>query len=187
MKDAFTRKTKNEEFRLERFTFLRKAQAVEESKKKREILAATRIQALYRGYYSRPNIHRNKRRKKIIIMNSYQMKAFLCTLTKKLKFKHIPGLTLKMKATGSRQKIRIENAASYIIQRFFKMIVARKKAREIMTTEKSCRSRRATYVLTKFLVAYVSAIKFGHVLKKKKRTACILIQTRMRIFLARRL
>ena len=71
MKDAFTRKKKNEEFRLERFTFLRKAQAVEESKKKREILAATKIQALYRGYHSRPNIHRNKRRKRINKMSYF--------------------------------------------------------------------------------------------------------------------
>jgi hypothetical protein len=83
-----------------------------------------------------------------------------------LNFAPIFGLTLEKSSKTSKRKKKIENAAAYRIQRFFAMILSRKKARRFMEDFKYHRKDNAAKTITRFvrygLLSSIGSILFNN-------------------------
>lgn len=176
---------KMNELRQDRETFyyrmLRERQDVNALKNR----AATRIQAAFRGFRSRPRNHAyHPQRKRIPNYSQNDMQDELCTLASLLHLPPIPGLNLEARTKASKRKLRIENAGAFRIQRFFKMILCKKMALVVVRNkvfEKRNNSARTItkavrFVITKKFVKRVDLIK-------RERSA-IKIQAYVRRFLS---
>lgn len=187
MKNSETIKQRDKLLKLEREEFMRKTAYDRMMKLKAERLGATKLQSLFRGYASRPKIASNRRRPKgPRVLSPEELRNFICDLTSKLNLSHIQGLTLKMKTKNSRQRYRIENAAAFRIQKFFKMLVARRKAKIYMAKVERKKHFAALSVLRRVLRHFAQIIRKRKDLEAFKRACCIKIQSSIRIFEARR-
>lgn len=178
---------RNKMFNLERKEFARKMLDDRNIKYNLERSATTKIQAVFRGYRSRPKIPGYDRRpKEPDILSSEDLRIFLCELTTRLKLSHIQGLTLKIKKKSSRQRNRINNAAAFRIQKFFKMLTERRKA--MLYMDKYLRKKRgsAMYILKRVLIKFSLMVKKQKQYETFKCACCIKIQCRMRKFIAQR-
>jgi hypothetical protein len=148
--------------------------------------AAVKIQSLFRGYRKRHGIASYVRhRKRIVIMSQNAMQDELCKMALFLSLTPISGLSLEARSKTSRRKNRIENAAAFRLQRFFRMLFARSMARKrllvrrVEIVEKSAKTitRAIRYIKTKNFVKQCDVIK--------KNRSALKMQMRFRIFAAR--
>lgn len=187
LKNNETKKNRNKLLKLEREEYMKKTAFDRTAKKRKENMGAMKMQSLYRGYRSRPKIPGNRRKAKgPIILTQEELHAFLCDLTSKLNFSYIKGLTLKIKSKSSRQQQKIENAASFRIQKFFKMLVAKKKAKLYMAKQKVEKVPEATKIVNRAMAKFSSKITERKKIEMRRNKCCIKIQTRIRMFHARR-
>jgi hypothetical protein len=148
--------------------------------------SATVIQATFRGFCARPRNHSYIPQKKNIIVHSqHDMHDELCNLAAMLNLKPIPGLSLEARSKASKRRLRIENAAAYRVQRFFRMIgnrklalvVIRAKIKENQNNSARIITRAVRFVITKKFVTTVEIIK-------RERSA-VIIQSYVRMFQGR--
>lgn len=112
--------------------------------------ACTKIQAAFRGYRARPKNYSyipKKKRNKILTQN--ELHDEFCLMAGKLELKPIPGMSLESRVKASRRKLRIENAASFRITRFFRMLRQRKMALLVVKTRKVEMVNRSARVITR--------------------------------------
>jgi hypothetical protein len=186
MRNAETIKERNILLKIERDEFMGKTMKDRLIKKKREAIAATNIQASFRGYCSRPRILYRRRPKGPTILTVEEYRALLCELTSKLNLSHIPGLTLKMKTKSSRQKQRVENAAAFGIQTFFKMLVEKRRAKKFIFKKQRQKYFASLHVLRRIIRKFIDMCRISKIIRRKRDLVSIKIQARIRMFLARR-
>lgn len=187
MRNLETKKQRNKLLKIERVEFMRRIRADRVAKFKRETIGATKMQALFRGYLSRPKTITSRRKPKgPEVLSLEQWRSLLCDLTSKLNLAHIQGLTLKMKTKSSRQRNRIDTAAAFRIQKFFRMLVERSSARDCMTKMRMTKEVRAINVLRIIFMNFLSKLRSTKQINKIKSACSIKIQSSIRIFLAKR-
>jgi hypothetical protein len=151
--------------------------------------AVTRIQAIYRGWKCRHKKGKGnsyiRRRKRKRIHSQNDMQDELCSLASQLGLPPIEGLSLEARSKSSRRKDKIMNAASFIITRFFCMIVNRKLALIRVEQRKMEIRDKAARIITK-AVRYVKVKNFVKRCESYKReNMAVKIQCRARMFQAR--
>lgn len=142
-------KVLGEDLKLEKNQYyenLRIKQAEVESVKN---YCATKIQALFRGYLCRPKSTYKQIRKSALKFSVSELHDELCNYASALNLKPITGLSLESHHKTSRRRRKIEAAAAFRIQRFFSMIVARKKCCDILNRMRSDQFIRASRAIIK--------------------------------------
>ena len=178
---------RNRALQMERKEYLRKTHADRVEKEYREKVAATRIQALFRGYRARPKDPTRRRRPRgPLVMRQQELREFLTDLQTQLGFKAIKGLTLTGKERNSKRLNVLRNAAAYVVQRFFQMITARKHARERMQCVRKVKVLHARWTVYRCVKLSMNVFVEFKQLKQKRYAAAVTIQSQMRAFLARR-
>ena len=187
MRNLETKKQRNKLLKIERAEFMRRIRGDRIAKFKLETIGATKMQALFRGYLSRPKVIVNRRQPKgPEILTLEQLRSLLCDLTSKLNLGHIQGLTLKMKTKSSRQRNRIDSAAAFRIQKFFRMLVERSAARLCMSKMRMRKEEKAIKILRLVFMNFLSRLRSAKRINKIKSACSIKIQSSIRIFLAKR-
>lgn len=140
----------NVELRKEREDFMLKLFTDKKERDNKLFNAAVKIQKIFRGYRSRPRkygyIPRRKRKK---VLSQNELHDALCEMAGKLDLKPIPGLNLESRVKASKRKQKIENAAAFIIQRFFRMIFQRGLAMIVVKTRKVEQINKAACIITR--------------------------------------
>ncbi len=147
--------------------------------------SAVKIQSLFRGYRKRPGMCDYSRQKKIIaVMSQNEIQDELCRMAAGLHLNPIAGLSLEARSKTSRRKNRIENAAAFRLQKFFRMLYERSMARFVVDIRRLEIINRSAKTITK-AVRYIKTKNF---VKKcdviKKNNKALKIQMRFRIFQA---
>jgi hypothetical protein len=187
MKVVEARAKRNKVLQLERQQYLRQTHADRVEKENREKVAATRIQALFRGYRARPKDPTRRRRPRgPVVLKQQQMREFLTDLQAQLGFKPIKGLTLTGKERNSKRLNVLRNAAAYVVQRFFQMITARKYARAQMQRVRKAKILHARWTIYRCMKLSMTVLAGWRQRDRKRNAAAVTIQTQMRAFLARR-
>lgn len=174
-----------EELKKDHEEFLLKVQFEKESVGNKKKKAATKIQAAFRGFKSRPKKHSyipNKKPKTAMTQNEIQDE--LCKMAVGLKLKPIPGLNLEWRAKASKRKVRIETAAAYRMQKFFRMISARNLAKVVVSTRRMEFLNQQARIITRAIV-YMKTKNFAkRVDAMKRERSSIKIQAQVRKFQA---
>jgi hypothetical protein len=181
------RNKKNLEFKREKKIFYTRMAAEEKGKFKLREQCAISIQAIYRGHLARSKNDKtkNKRPHYIKKITQTQIHDELCELAKFLNLKPIQGLNLEARSKTSRRWAKIEDAGSIRIQRFFKMLTARKKARERMKYYKEMKENKSACIIQRsFRRLKVKRLK-STMLKIDQANAAVIIQCAIRKFQAR--
>lgn len=174
-----------EELKKERLEFLEKIKSEKELLDMKKARAAIKIQATFRGYKIRRKRRTyNPKRKFRGGLSQNEIQDELCKMAVDLKLKPIPGLNLEWRTKASKRKIRIENAAAYRIQRFFKMITARNLAKIVVQTKRMEFLNRQARIITRSIV-YMKTKNFAkRVDAMKRERSAIKIQAQVRKFQA---
>lgn len=156
------------ELRKDREAFLWKLHQEKSDKERRLYRAAVQIQAVFRGFRVRPrNYSYIPRTKKKENLGQNELHDELCAIANRINLAPIPGLSLESRSKASRRKLKIENAAAFRIQRFFKMIlyrsmaliVVRKKKHELFDTCARVITRSIAAMKQKKFIKRVEIIK----------------------------
>lgn len=138
-----------EELKRDRDDFFHKLKREKQEKDRIRGKAATKIQAIYRGYRQRPRpTPYVRRRKPVVSLLQYEVQDELCKMSTALNLKPIAGLNLEPRSKTSKRRRKIETAAAFRIQRLFQMITARNKARLVVDQKKVERIHRSAVVIT---------------------------------------
>lgn len=177
----------DKELRKDRDEYFMQLRIEKEGIEKKRNKAATKIQALYRGYKKRrrpaPLYVRHKKRRKIHTQNDMQDE--LCTLAATLGLKPIDGLSLEARSKTSRRKEKIMNAAAFRIHRFLSMVYQRALALRRMDERRDEIIDKCSRIITR-AVRYVKVRKFVKKCENIKRQQMALkIQCCTRIFQSR--
>jgi hypothetical protein len=141
-------------------TFFRKLEHEKHTIAQRRNRAATKIQATFRGYRARPNKHYYVPKKKPkAFLTHLELYDELCQMAANLKLDPIAGMSLEFRTKASKRRQRIENAAAFRMQRFFRMLYQRSIAQLILLLKRKDKINRAARVVTK-AVRYVITKKF---------------------------
>lgn len=151
-----------------------------------------KIQATFRGFRRRPRTllqHEMRRRKdkRDLPRNSLQgIHEELCSMAKRLRLRTIAGLTLVPKSMQAKRRRKISGAAAMRIQRFFRMLVARRKARAQMADVRLAMKNAMVRIIVRFF-KYCFIKSFGmKALNSRKGVSAVFVQNQARAFLARR-
>lgn len=109
----------------------------------------------------------------------------LCNLASKLGLKPIAGLNLEPRSKTFKRRFKIENAASFRIQRFFRMILERKKARFYMASVRTGLIHKHAKVVTRFFRFIIIKNFTKKCDVSKRHAAAIIIQCFVRKYLAK--
>lgn len=141
---------KNVELRKEREDYMRKLFCDKKERDEKLYRAAVKIQKIFRGFRVRPRSYSyipKKKRKKIFTQN--ELHDILCDIAGKLDLKPIAGLNLESRVKASKRKQKIENAAAFIIQRFFRMIFQRSLALLVVKTRRFDLINKSACIITR--------------------------------------
>jgi hypothetical protein len=187
LKSESINKGKMDELRKDRDEFYKKFHQEREEVMSSRSRAAVMIQAVFRGFKTRPkNLSYIPKRKKISVKTQNDIHDELCELALKMSLKPIPGLSLEPRIKASKRRIRIENAAAYRLQRFFRMIVNRKLALVVVKTKIMERMNNSSRIITR-AVRFVITKKFvKRVETIKRERSAVIIQAYLRKFLAKK-
>lgn len=165
------------------FAQLREEKQLTEEKRNK---AATKIQALFRGFRKRKGpVKYIRRKRRIKVHTQNDMQDELCTLAAQLGLKPIDGLSLEARSKTSKRKEKIMNAAAFRLHKFMDMITKRSLARKRLQERREEILNRAARIITR-AVRYVKVKKFVKRCENIKRQQMALkIQCRTRIFQAR--
>ena len=178
---------RNKMLQEEKEEFLRKTQMDRQQKETRERLAATLIQAIFRGYRRRPKDPLKRRKPRgPVVLRRHELREFLTDLTTRLGLKPIRGLTLVGKYKNTKRENMMRNAAAFVLQRFMKMNHEKSKARKFMQRLRLAKAVRVKWIIYRFSKRSVRMLKEFRKLKDLQKASAIVIQTQMRAFLARR-
>lgn len=182
---------RNEFMKTEREIFYMKRSIEIERINRDKHFAAVLIQSCYRGYLSRktPNSLVISRRKHVesshLKLNDVDIKEELCKLANALGLRPIRGLTLESNKIYSRRRNKMRKVSSCKLVRFFRMIVARKKARRIMDDIKISRKHAAATIIQRF-ARYVKVKRITiNMQRQRDRESATIIQKEVRAHLAR--
>ncbi|RYH20199.1 hypothetical protein EON65_24215 [archaeon] len=149
--------------------------------------AATKIQATFRGYRVRPIKNRYiPLKKKIHMYSQFEMQDDLCSLASVLNLPPIPGMSLEARSKASKRKLKIENAAAYILQRLFRMIRQRKMALIVVRTKHAELINRSSRIITRAIRFIITKKFVKRVDIIKREQSAKVVQKYVRRFMARR-
>ena len=178
---------RNKMLQEEKEEFLRKTQMDRQEKETRERLAATRIQAIFRGYRRRPKDPLKRRKPRgPVVLRRHELREFLTDLTNRLGLKPIRGLTLVGKYKNTKRENMMRNAAAFVLQRFMRMNYEKSRARKFMQRLRLCKAVRIKWILYRFSKRSAKMLSDFRLLKARQKSSSIVIQTQIRAFLARR-
>lgn len=186
MKAAEGRVKRSKLLKEERNEYMRRMANDRADKLCRETLGAIKIQSIYRGYRVRPKNYERRPPRGPQVLTKGELRMFLARLASNLSLKPIKGLTLSTTFNSSRQKKQIDHAGAFVLQRFFKMILQRSRARnriEHLMQLKFVHARRAIRSFTVFAVKLHRKRKEVKAQMSRNATR---IQTQIRMFIARR-
>lgn len=142
---------KTEELRRSRDEFVQKVKREKFELDKIKSRCATKIQAVFRGFRVRPRKEKRPLKvKEVVVLSQSEIHEELCVMAAKLQFPPIPGLNLEAKSKASKRRRKIEAAATFRIQRFFKMLLARKRARDRLREKREEKKNIAAGYITRF-------------------------------------
>jgi tetratricopeptide (TPR) repeat protein len=177
----------NEDLRQERNRYFEKLIKEREEDDDLKTTSAIKIQALFRGYISRPRhlqrTYRPVTKPRLILSKLHEE---LCIYASQLNLKPIPGLNIETYRKTSKRKKKIENAAAFLICRFFMMIFAKKASMKIVYSLHAEKKRKAATVIYRFF-KYIRARKEAIERAARIRAfGVILIQKHVRRFVVTR-
>lgn len=186
---AKTQRERNSRLVMERNYFMNELHLERSDEEWHRHFSVVKIQALFRGFRCRPRSleQREMQHKRMRVFNSVEeIRKELVAHARLLRLGAIKGLTLEPQDKESRRLRKIVFAASLRLQRFFKMLRARNKARrrlvERWTEIRNKMARRLVHFFK-----YVFMVSFTKKAEKVKRGAkAVVIQTQVRSFLARK-
>eukprot|EP00597_Dinobryon_sp_UTEXLB2267_P010545 CAMPEP_0170100816 /NCGR_PEP_ID=MMETSP0020_2-20130122/1879_1 /TAXON_ID=98059 /ORGANISM="Dinobryon sp., Strain UTEXLB2267" /LENGTH=2204 /DNA_ID=CAMNT_0010323775 /DNA_START=142 /DNA_END=6754 /DNA_ORIENTATION=- len=165
---------KTEELKRNRDEFIRQIKREKFEKDRLKFRAATKIQAAFRGFRARPKKPNSFRKQKaIVVLSQSELYDELCVMAAKLDLSPIPGLNLEARSRASKRKRRIETVAIFRIQNFFKMLVAKKKAKATLRLKSIENVEKAARKLTKFF-RYIKTKNFVNRCEEIKKSRLIL-------------
>lgn len=181
------KRDKDEQLKLDRDEFFRKLNAEKNDKDERCNFAAIKIQSTFRGFRARPKTYSYiPKIKPKIVLSRNAIQDELCKMAASLSLKPIRGLSLEERSKTSRRRHKIETAAAFIIQRFFKMLYEKSMARIVLQTRREEIVHDSARIVTK-AIRYVKMKNFGRrSMVVKHHRMSIKIQCRVRIFLAKK-
>ncbi len=174
------------ELKRDRETYFRRLQQEKLESTTRRNRAATMIQAAFRGYRVRPkkNLYVPKKKPKVCLSH-FELYDELCKMASELNLNPIPGLSLESRTKASKRKVRIETAAAFRLQKFFRMLYQKSMAKIVVMKKRQDRIHKAAMVITK-AIRYVITRKFVKRVDHMKRVkSSIKIQCKVRQFRAR--
>ena len=180
-------KTKrNKILQEEKEEFMRKTRTDRQEKQDREKLAATKIQAIFRGYWKRPRDPSKRRPPRgPEILSQQELRDFLTDLQYRLNLKPIKGLTLTGKdSKNSKLNHELRMAAAYALQRFFHLIVARNRAQQRMRQVRLVKTVHQKWLLHRFFRRSLRRMKDHKNEIARRKAAAIVIQKKIRAFQA---
>lgn len=186
-KMAEVKERKIDEMRRDREDYFAKLASDRRAVQSRKNWSIIKIQALFRGFRRRrqKGIAYMPKRKNVAILTQIQIQDELCQMATSLSLEPIPGLSLEARSKTSRRKNRIENAAAFRLQKFFKMLYNRSIARAYLAIKRDERLQRCARTITKA----VRFMKTKNFLKRcdqiKKTRSAIKIQMCYRSYVAR--
>jgi hypothetical protein len=174
------------ELKRDREVYFRKLQQEKAETMMRKNKAATKIQAAFRGYRSRPKKNRYiPKRKPNVFLSHFELYDELCKMASDLNLNPIPGLNLESRTKASKRKVRIENAAAFRLQKFFRMLYQKSMAKIVVIKRKQDKIHKAAKVVTK-AIRYIITRKFVKRVDHMKRIqSSIKIQCKVRQYQAR--
>lgn len=174
-----------EELKKERLEFLEKIKAEKDFLDMKKSRSTIKIQAAFRGYKIRRKRRTYIPKKKFRSgLSQNEIQDDLCKMAVELKLKPIAGLNLEWRTKASKRKIKIEYAAAYRIQRFFKMITARNLAKVVVQSKRIDYLNQQAKVITRAIV-YMKTKNFAkRVDAMKRERSAIKIQAQLRKFQA---
>jgi hypothetical protein len=138
------------DLKKDRNKFLHKLQAEKKQKTNELYLAAQKIQSVFRGFLQRRKFKKYHQRKKTIqVLSQNEIVDELCNMAAALPFRPINKLNLETRSKISKRKRKIERAAAFTIQKFFKMIVERKKAKRVVEVKRSEKIYNSSRTITR--------------------------------------
>ena len=184
---------RNEEMVEERDLYMENLSRERSDKDFVKFIMACRIQALYRGVMSRfkklkgdnrrlkPMSYEPRKKPKFVVQPA-KIQDELCELASLLNLAPIPGLNLVSRTKAGKRLKKIQLAGSLRLQKFFRWIVAVKRARKVMEEKRVMRVFNAARIVARFFkslklrtFAYRSRIE-------KQRRAVTKIQSMVRIW-----
>jgi len=177
---------KTEELKRHRDEFIHQLKREKYEKDRLKLRAAIKIQAAFRGFRARPKKPKLFRKQKaIVVLSQSELHDELCVMAAKLDLPPIPGLNLEARSRASKRKRRIEMVAIFRIQNFFKMLVAKKKAKAALRLKSIENVEKAARKLTKFF-RYIKTKNFVNRCEEIKKSRLILkLQCSERVHQAR--
>jgi ribosomal protein L25 (general stress protein Ctc) len=177
------------ELKSDREVFLKKLLKEKQVTNRIKNEAVIRIQALFRGYRLRrqrklitPSYCPRKKSRKFL--SQFELQDELCQMAMDLKLKPIDGLNLEWRAKASKRRIRIENAAAFRMQKFFRMLFERSVAQVVVKRKRVEFVNKKACVITK-AVRFMKTKNFVKRVDAMKRDRCsIVIQRQVRKYQA---
>lgn len=148
-----------------------------------EHYSSTKIQALFRGFRRRFKM-KNCIPRKLNPRTQHQIQEELCYWAQLLNLKPLRGLSLENKSQTSKRFAKIQKAAAMRMQRFFKMLVARTKARKYMNEIRILQFNKAAVQITRFIRRLRQHVIETKAKNMNKANAAITIQCCFRCFKA---
>lgn len=180
---------RNLEFKKERDEFLARLRDEKMFQLFLENESATKIQAAFRGYKTRPKPETFDktmyRRYEHLPASVSEINAELCSWQSMLQLKPIPGLTLESAGRNAKRQAKFEYAAAIRIQCFFRMISATLRVMIKKRKRDAMRKLEASLTLSKFLHYCLKRVRHHRQSDRHKHLAATLIQSAFRIFSAR--
>ena len=170
----------------EKEEFMRKTRSDRQEKQDREKLAATKIQAIFRGYWKRPRDPSKRRPPRgPEILSQQELRDFLTELQFRLNLKPIKGLTLTGKdSKNTKINHQLRMAGAFALQRFFHLIVARNRAQQRMSRVRLVKSVHQKWLLHRFFRDTLRRMANWKKEVARRDAAAIVIQNKIRAFQA---
>ncbi len=101
----------------------------------------------------------SRKRKVVVVLSQNELQDELCRMAATLSLSPIAGLSLEARSKTSRRRNRIENAAAFRLQKFFRMLYERSMARFVVDARKRDLIQRSAKIITK-AVRYIKTKNF---------------------------
>ena len=173
------------ELKREKDLFYAKLNREKEAANVKRHKSATKIQAVVRGYLRRPRptpYLPNRKTKKN--PTQFELQDELCQMAMDLHLKPLDGLNLEWRAKASKRRHKIENAAAFRLQKFFKMLYHRSIARVVVMRKRQDFVNRKAHVVTKAIRFMQTKNFVKRVDAMKRHRSAIVIQRQVRRFQA---
>ena len=172
---------KTEELKRQRDEFVNQMKHEKYERDKLKNKAATKIQAAFRGFKKRRKKFLGRKPKPPVVLTQSEIYDELCAMASKLELPPIPGLSLEARSRASRRKRKIESVATMRIQKFFKMLVAKKRAKGKLRQRSVENIDRAARRIAKFFTYIKDKNAMNRFLEMKKNVLAIKVQCSERV------